>query len=189
MISLSNILDKDWDRLCALSHRGAQNRYFRHAFSPRFAPVVLIRIAQWLHKIGWTRLAKIPSLINFVTFGIEVPPRLQIGPGLVIMHTQGTVLGAYSIGENFTVYHQVTLGAKEIDFGYSASLRPTIGDGVIVSVGAKVLGGVTLGDGCTVGANAVVLNNVPPGFLAVGIPARNVVRKNMRILNTVTPEI
>lgn len=173
MNGLSKLLDADWARLCKLSGFATKKRRFRHGLSPRFAPVVLTRLAQWLHVSGWARLAKLPALANFIVFGIEIPPRLPIGPGLVIMHTQGTVLGAISIGENFTVYHQVTLGAKEMDFNYSESKRPKVEDNVVVSVGAKVLGGLTLGSGSVVGANAVVLNDVPPGFTAVGIPARN----------------
>jgi serine O-acetyltransferase len=94
------------------------------------------------------------------------------------MHTQGTVLGANSIGDNFTVYHQVTLGAKSMDFIYTPTKRPTVGNNVTVSVGAKVLGGIELGDGCVVGANAVVLKDVPAGFIAIGIPARNMDKKS-----------
>lgn len=181
MILLSQLLDKDWDRLCMLCDNMSRKRRIRHAFSPRFAPVVLIRVAQWLHIIGWTRSAKIPAIINFFAFGIEAPPRLNIGPGLVIMHTQGTVLGATTIGRDFTVYHQVTLGAKEMDFAYTPMLRPIVGDGVTIGVGAKVLGGLTLGHGSMVGANAVVLEDVPPGHVAVGIPAKNLPPKNERL--------
>jgi serine O-acetyltransferase len=177
MISTSNLLDKDWERLCELANKSPRKRRVQNLLSPRFLPVVLIRISHKLHNCGWRLLAKIPALINFTVFGIEVPPRLQIGPGLVIMHTYGTVLGARLIGANFTVYHQVTLGAKDIDFDYNPSKRPTIESNVIVCVGAKVLGGVTIGDDCIVGANAVVLQDVPPRSTAVGVPARIMVHK------------
>jgi serine O-acetyltransferase len=89
------------------------------------------------------------------------------------MHTQGTVLGAAAIGSNVTIYHQVTLGARELDFAYTLSMRPVVEDGVILSVGAKVLGGVVLGKACVVGANAVVLKDVPSENVAIGVPARN----------------
>jgi len=59
-------------------------------------------------------------------------------------------------------------------------LRPIVGDGVVIGVGAKVLGGLTLGHGCVIGANAVVLNSVPPGYVAVGIPSRNLPPTNER---------
>jgi serine O-acetyltransferase len=133
-----------------------------------------------LYASGWLRLAKLPALVNFIIFGIEVPPRIPIGPGLVLMHTQGTVLGAASIGVNVTIYHQVTLGALAMDFAFTLALRPIVGDGVVIGVGAKVLGGLILGNGSVVGANAVVLENVPPGRVAIGIPARILPPKSER---------
>jgi serine O-acetyltransferase len=173
MVQLSEFLDADWARLAVLSKTTLLPRGLRHALSPRFAPIVLIRAAQCLYAAGWLRLAKLCALANFVLFGIEVPPRIPIAAGLVLMHTQGTVLGAASIGRNVTIYHQVTLGAVEMDFAYTPSLRPIVGDGVVIGVGAKVLGGLTLGSGSVVGANAVVLKSVPPGHVAIGIPAKN----------------
>lgn len=177
---LSDLLDADWARLGELSGTGPRPRRLRHGLSPRFAPVALLRSAQCLHAAGWTRLAKLPSLANFLLFGIEVPPRLPIGPGLVLMHTQGTVLGAAVIGANVTLYQQVTLGARDMDFAYTLSLRPTVEDGVVISAGAKVLGGLTLGRDCVVGANAVVLKDVPPAHVAVGIPASHLPPRHTR---------
>jgi len=184
MRRLLELLDADWARLSALAGSPARPRRFLHSFSSRFAPVVFIRLAQCLHSAGWSRLAKLSALFNFVLFGIEVPPRMPIGPGLVLMHTQGTVLGASSIGSDVTIYHQVTLGARYLDFAYLLSQRPVIEDNVVISAGAKVLGGLTLGRGCVVGANAVVLKDVPPEYLAVGVPARNKPTKMVRSSTT-----
>jgi serine O-acetyltransferase len=172
MPALRQILDADWARLMELSGQPSVARRWVHHFSPRFAPVSLIRHAHALQGSGWRRLAKLVQLLNFVVFGLEVPAGLAIGPGLVITHTQGTVLGAAAIGRDVTIYQQVTLGASTADFKYTPSLRPTVEDGVTLTAGAKVLGAVTLGRGCTVGANAVVLADVPAGSLAVGVPAR-----------------
>jgi len=169
---LREILDADWSRLLEVSRRPSRARRCLDSFSPRFASVVLIRVASSLHAAGWRRLARLPSLVNFVLFGIEVPASVTIGPGLVLPHTQGTVIGAAQVGRNVTVFHQVTLGAKAADFSFDRSQRPRIGDGVILSVGAKVLGPVHVGDGAVIGANAVVLHDVPAGATAVGIPAR-----------------
>ena len=180
MSVLSEFLDADWARLAALSNTTLRPRRFLHAFSPRFAPVVLIRVAHCLFAAGWLRTAKLPALVNFVLFGIEVPPRIPIAPGLVLMHTQGTVLGAASIGRNVTIYHQVTRGAVVMDFAYTPALRPIVGDGVVIGVGAKVLGEVVLGNNCVVGANAVVLNNVPSRHVAIGIPAKTLLPKTDR---------
>lgn len=170
--TLKYYLDADWSRLSHLAGiKGAPRRWSSH-FGPRFAPVTLIRLAQVSHSRGYARLAKIASLMNFLVFNLEAPARLQIGPGLVIPHPQGIVLGAREIGSNVTIFHQVTLGGKVADFSYDPACRPQVGDNVTLSVGAKILGPLMLGDGCTIGANAVVLEDVPPGATAVGIPAR-----------------
>lgn len=170
--TLKEYLDADWKRLCLLIGVTATPRQLNNHFGPRFAPVVLIRCAQVLYSRGFTRAAKIFSLTNFLIFNIEVPARLYIGPGLVIPHPQGTVLGAAHIGSNVTIFHQVTLGGKSADFDYVPSKRPHVGDNVTISVGAKILGPIYLGDGSVIGANAVVVCNVPPVSIAVGIPAK-----------------
>jgi serine O-acetyltransferase len=180
MMNLSDFLDADWARLTSLSQAPLRPRRLWHSFTPRFAPVSLLRFAQFLYSTRWKRLAKLPALANFILFGLEVPPRTKIGPGFVIMHSQGTVIGAANIGSNVTIYHQVTLGARDIDFTYTLSQRPIVEDGVVIGAGAKVLGGVTLGSDCIIGANAVVVKDVPPSYVAVGIPARNLPPKTSR---------
>ena len=147
-------------------------RVWLGVLSPRFVPVLLCRLAHsfYLSKLGL--LAKAVSLLNFFLFGIEIAVRCPIGKGLFLPHTQGTVIGAWSIGENATIFQGVTLGAKELDFSYQKSSRPSVGDGVTIGSGAKVIGGLVLGSDARVGANAVVLNDVAPGSLVVGIPAR-----------------
>ena len=140
--------------------------------SPRFIPVFLCRLAYALYCRRLGPLAKMVSLINFFAFGIEISIRCPIGPGLFLPHTQGTVIGAWRIGSNATIFQGVTLGAKEIDFTYAENSRPKVGDGVTIGSGAKVLGGITLADRVRVGANSVVLSDIPEGALAVGAPAR-----------------
>jgi len=147
-------------------------RLWLGVLSPRFAPVLLCRLAHSFYRLKLGPIAKAVSLLNFFLFGIEVAVRCPIGRGLFFPHTQGTVIGAWSIGENATIFQGVTLGAREVDFSYQESSRPTVGDNVIIGSGAKVLGGLTLGSDSRVGANAVVLVDVPLGFLAVGIPAK-----------------
>lgn len=173
---LRELLDADWKRLLEFSGEPPRPRRFGDGFSPRFASVVLIRMAYSLHRSGWQRLAKLCALVNFVLFGIEVPARLSIGPGLVIPHTQGTIIGAGHIGTNVTIYQQVTLGAKFADFGYDVRQRPHVCDGVVLTAGAKVIGPVRIGERAVIGANAVVLSDVPADSVAVGVPARIVER-------------
>lgn len=170
-MKLSQFLDADWDRLQLLCGQTPKPRTIASIFHPRFGPVAVLRCAHALHVSGWTRLAKLVSLFNVIVFGLEVPASLAIGPGLIIAHTNGIVLGASSIGKNVTIFHQVTVGALEADFSYS-SARPLIEDNVTLAAGAKVLGSIVVGFDSTVGANAVVLVDVPPAHLAVGVPAR-----------------
>ncbi|HEV2990117.1 MAG TPA: serine O-acetyltransferase [Candidatus Angelobacter sp.] len=141
-------------------------------FSPRFAAVLLCRLAYWFHCHRLGLLAKVLSLVNFTVFGIEVAVRCRIGKGLVLPHTQGTVIGAASIGEDATIFQGVTLGAKELDIDYRDNCRPTVGDGVLIGAGAKILGGVSIGHRVRIGANAVVLESLPDGVLAAGVPAK-----------------
>jgi len=171
-LTLKEYLDADWARLCSLLGTPGVPRHLTSHFGPRFAPVTLVRLAQIAHISGYRRIAKVFSLVNFMLFGLEVPARLPLGPGIVIPHPQGIVLGAGSIGANATIFHQVTLGGRIADFEYDPQKRPHVGDNVTISVGAKILGPFHLGDGCVIGANAVVLCDVPPSALAVGVPAK-----------------
>lgn len=142
------------------------------SFSPRFMPVVIFRLSHWCYMHKMSPFAKIFSLMNFVLFGLEIATRCKIGKGLYFPHTQGTVIGANAIGENATIYHNVTFGAREIDLGYAETSRPIVGNNVIVGAGAKILGGIHVGDDARVGANAVVLEDVPEGATVGGIPAK-----------------
>lgn len=170
-MTLKEYLQADWSRLASLCNLNSMFNW-RKCLNPRFAPVAIIRCSFCLHRAGYTGLAKVFSAINLFLFGIEVPSKLPIGAGLVLPHTVGTVLGAASIGANATIFHQVTLGATVADYDFNLSTRPTVGDNVTITAGAKVLGAIQLGNNSVVGANAVVLQDVPMNMLAVGIPAR-----------------
>jgi serine O-acetyltransferase len=177
-MTLRDQLDGDWQHILRLSGQTAKPRGFFSMLGPRTLPVLLVRLASALHRNGHRRLAKLFSALNLFLFSLEVPASLEIGPGLVLPHPQGTVLGARRIGRNAMIYQQVTLGAREADFLYKPELRPDIGDDVTIAAGAKVLGGIRLGNHCIVGANAVVLADVPDGCRAVGVPARNLAPRN-----------
>jgi serine O-acetyltransferase len=146
-------------------------KVFIRLLSPRLMPVFLYRISHFLYHANLGFLAKLIALVNFFLFGIEIAVQCQIGKGLFLPHTQGTVIGAYSIGDNAIIFQGVTLGAKELDFYFQENLRPVLGHGVTVGAGAKVLGGIVIGDGSSIGANAVVLESVPAHVLSAGIPA------------------
>jgi len=143
----------------------------KRSFNPRFTPILLYRISHYLFIKDLVPIAKLVSLINFVIFGIEIGLRCEIGEGLYLPHTVGTVIGANRIGQNAVIFQGVTVGAKELDLGYHKNKRPNIGDRVVIGAGAKVLGGIQIGDGVTIGANAVVTKSLPANVVAAGIPA------------------
>src|ERR1039458_2311661 len=93
----------------------------------RFLPVLLQRISYALYRRKLRLLAKGTSLFNFLLFGIEIGMQCEIGPGLYFPHTMGTVIGALKIGRNAVIYHQVTIGAKEMDLEFTPEKRPIVG--------------------------------------------------------------
>ena len=135
--------------------------------APRLLPNLLIRFAYRcaLWRLG--PLAKIVSLTAYVLFGIEVASQCEIGPGLFLPHTQGTVIGASRIGHNCTIYQGVTIGARELDMDFALERRPLIGDEVVIGAGAKVLGPITIGEGARIGSNANVIQSLSAGSLAL----------------------
>ena len=137
------------------------------------------RIAHWLHRHGCRFLARAISQWSKMWTGIEIHPGAHIGRRLVIDHGTGIVIGETAeIGDDCTIYHGVTLGGTGKDTG---KRHPTIGNNVLISTGAKVLGPFTVGDNSRIGANAVVLQEVPPDSTVVGIKARVVKIAGQRI--------
>ncbi|MES2883519.1 MAG: serine O-acetyltransferase [Pseudomonadota bacterium] len=129
------------------------------------------RVSRWLWTHGFKWLARLNShLARFFT-GIEIHPGAVIGERLFIDHGMGVVIGETAeIGDDCTIYQGVTLGGTSLDKGVKR--HPTLGNGVVVGGGAKVLGSFTVGEGARIGSNAVVVKAVPAGATAVGIPAR-----------------
>lgn len=171
---LVDLLRDDLERQRYFSGRqgkGSKLGLLAGVFSPRFAPVLLCRIANSLYRHRLGSLGRLVSFVNFALFGIEIAIRCEIGPGLYFPHTVGTVIGANRIGCNAVIYHGVTLGAKEVDMGYDPARRPVIGDDVLIGSGAKVLGGIAIGSHVKIGANAVVLQSLPDHVVVGGIPA------------------
>lgn len=128
------------------------------------------RISHWLWRHGLKWLARVNSnLARWVT-GIEIHPGARIGRRFFIDHGMGVVIGETAeIGDDVTLYHGVTLGGVSWNKG---KRHPTLGNGVVVGAGAKILGPFIVGAGARVGSNSVVVKEVPPGATVVGIPAR-----------------
>jgi serine O-acetyltransferase len=149
-------------------------RFVRRLLHHRFLPIVLCRLGR---AAMIRRIPVLPGLLtylNIVLFGLEVSPRCEIGPGIFFPHPSGTVIGAWRIGSNVTIFQGVTLGARELDMRFDCRLRPDIGDNVVLGAGCKILGGIHVGDGVTVGANSVVLDSIENDSTVVGVPARKV---------------
>ncbi len=157
-------------------------RFLVGCVSPRMAPVTLLRLSGLFDENRLGLLAKLCSILNVVIFGIETSPKVEIGGGLFLPHTVGTVIGAARIGENCTIMQGVTLGTSEPDMGFTAALRPVVGSGVLIGAGAKIIGPVVIGDHVKIGANAVVLKDVPTYSVAVGVPAAVVASRRKEIV-------
>lgn len=139
------------------------------------------RLAHALYKHRWFSLARFISQVTRTMTGIEIHPGATIGERFFIDHGMGVVIGeTCEIGNDVVIYQGVTLGGTGKEKG---KRHPTIGNNVVISSGAKVLGSFTVGDNARIGANAVVLREVPANSTVVGIPGRIVKIDGERITN------
>ena len=137
--------------------------------------IIYHRIAHWFYRHNVKFIARFVSQWSRFWTGIEIHPGAKIGRRLVIDHGMGIVIGETAeIGDDCLLYHGVTLGGTGKDHG---KRHPTLGNNVLVSTGAKVLGPFKVGDKARIAANAVVLSEVPENATAVGAPAQ-IVRVN-----------
>lgn len=138
-------------------------------------------LEHWLWKRGLKGAARVLSqLTRFVT-GVEIHPAAQLGRRLFIDHAMGVVIGETAVvGDDCVLYQGVTLGGTGNESG---KRHPTLGNGVHVGTGAKVLGNITIGDNVRIGGNSVVVKDVPANCTVVGIPGRIVRRNGCRVLN------
>lgn len=146
---------------------------------PSFKVMLHYRLAHKLYKKKKYFLARWISQRAARKTGIEIHPGAQIGNGFFIDHGNGVIIGETTIiGNNVTLYQGVTLGGTGKEQG---KRHPTIGNNVMISAGAKVLGSFTVGDNSKIGAGSVVLEEVPPNSTVVGVPGRVVKRNNISL--------
>lgn len=128
------------------------------------------RVAHRLWRRGWRYGARLVSYLARMITHIEIHPAATIGWRFFIDHGAGVVIGETAeVGDDVTLYHGVTLGGTSWSKG---KRHPTLGDGVVVGAGSKILGPITVEKGAKVGANSVVIADVPAGRTVVGIPGR-----------------
>ena len=146
---------------------------------PGVKAIRMHRRAHFYYKHNLKFLARWVSQRAVRKTGIEIHPGATIGRRLVIDHGVGIVIGETTeIGDDVLIYQGVTLGGTGKDVG---KRHPTIGNNVMISAGAKVLGPFKIGDNSRVAAGAVVLNEVPPNSTVVGVPARVVKQDGKRV--------
>lgn len=144
--------------------------------------------AKWMHSLEhwlWGHdlkgIARVLSQITRFVTGVEIHPAAQIGRRLFIDHAMGVVIGETAVvGDDCVLYQGVTLGGTGNESG---KRHPTLGNGVHVGSGAKVLGNISIGDNVRIGGNSVVVKDVPTNCTVVGIPGRIVRRNGCRVLN------
>ena len=142
---------------------------------PSFKVMMHYRLAHKLYLKKHYFIARWVSQRGVLKTGIEIHPGAVIGKGFFIDHGNGVIIGETAvIGDNVTLYQGVTLGGTGKEHG---KRHPTVGNNVMISAGAKVLGSFKIGDNSKIGAGSVVLNEVPPGSTVVGVPGRVVKRK------------
>ena len=143
--------------------------------------VINHRIAHWMWKRKIPFLPRAISQTSKFFTGIEIHPGAEIGRKLFIDHGMGVVIGETSvIGDNVTIFQGVTLGGTGKERG---KRHPTIGNNVVISAGAKVLGSITVGNNVIIGAGAVVIKPVPDDCTVVGVPGRIVSIRGEKILS------
>lgn len=146
---------------------------------PGIWALILHRPAKWLHSHHLKLLARILSQLARALTGIEIHPGATIGRRCFIDHGMAVVIGETAeIGDDVVIYQAVTLGGTGKDVG---KRHPTLGNNVMISSGAKVLGPITIGDNSKVGAGAVVLQSVPPNCTVVGVPGKIVKRGTEKV--------
>lgn len=146
---------------------------------PGLQALLFHRFAHWLHQMGIPFIPRFISHLSRFFTGIEIHPGAVVGQGVFIDHGMGVVIGETAIvGDGCLIYQGVTLGGTGKESG---KRHPTLGEGVVVGAGAKILGNLYIGNNVRIGAGSVVLRDVPSDCTVVGVPGRVVYRSGVRV--------
>lgn len=140
-------------------------------------PVMLMQVRNHLLRRGFPILPYLCELFSRTVWSVSIGRRVEVGPGLLIPHGNIVIDGPVKIGRDCTINPWVTIGLGARRAVGLDPAGPTIGDGVFIGTGARLLGPITIGDYARIGANAVVIEDVPPDATVVGVPARVVQTK------------
>ncbi|HEY3330407.1 MAG TPA: serine O-acetyltransferase [Capsulimonadaceae bacterium] len=145
------------------------------------------RVAHRLYNSNYRFLARVVSQWARFLTNVEIHPGATLGRRFFIDHGAGVVIGETAvIGDDVLMYHQVTLGGTSLE---RTKRHPTIGNNVLIGMGAKIIGNITVGDGARIGANSVVTRDVPPGATAVGIPAKILIKDGLHLSERPTHQV
>mgnify|MGYP001826576569 CR=1 FL=1 len=171
-----DILERVRADLCAVMERDSacHELYIPFLYFKGFHALETYRVAHWLWRRGRESLALFFQNRMSSEFGVDIHPVAELGHGIMLDHATGLVIGQTAVvGNNVSILQSVTLGGTGKDEG---DRHPKIGDGVLISAGAKILGNIRVGEGAKVGAGSVVLDEVPPHTTVAGVPAKVVGR-------------
>ena len=154
---------------------------------PGYHALIYHKIASGFYRIKLKFIARWISQLCSRRTGIEIHPAAKLGSGLFIDHGKGIVIGETAvIGDNCTIYHQVTLGGTGRE--KHCKRHPTVGNNVLIGAGAKILGPVVIGDNAMIGAGSVVVDDVPPDTTVTGVKAM-VIRRNGERVKREAPSV
>ena len=151
---------------------------------PGIWAIIIHRITHLLFEINIPVIPRVISQISRFLTGIEIHPGAKIGRGFFIDHGNGVVIGETAeIGENVTIFHQVTLGGKG---GGTGKRHPTLGSNIMVGAGAKLIGNILIGDNVKIGAGSVIVKDIPAGSVVTGNPGLIIKQNNVKIHSPVS---
>ncbi len=157
------------------------NRNIRVFLEPGTIAVIVYRYGHWVNQLGIPVLKQLLKVFYMLAnmgvilgFGIYISSGLKAGRGFAIHNFSSIFIPATTVGDNFIVFHEVTVGHLRGEGGRP----PRIGNNVFLAAGAKVLGDLTIGDNVVVGANSLVIGDVPDNCTVIGVPARIFDRDN-----------
>ncbi len=154
----------------------ARNTFEVLTTSPGLHAIMFHRMSHAISKKGFKWLARMMSNLGRFLTGIEIHPGAVIGKRFFIDHGMGIVIGETAeIGDDCSLYHGVTLGGTSWNPG---KRHPTLGNNIVVGAGAKILGPIMINDGARIGSNAVVVKEVPANATVIGVPGREVIRRD-----------